>query len=771
MNWLRRLRNKSSLIAPILMLVIGSTLSVHDPQFLRTFRLKVFDLYQQIEPRHYEPVPVKIIDIDEESLRRLGQFPWPRTKLAQMLVTLFEGGARVVAFDITFPEPDRTSPEQVLPTWLDVPKLDLENLPEAWRNFAQAILESVPDHDLMFAEAITQTSAFDKQHGVVVGFAFNDDAAAVSPKSKAGFAYAFGGGDEAASKAYVPQFSGTAGNLEVIEDGAAGIGSFNMSPDIDSIVRRVPLVLRGPDGGFYPSLAAEALRVYQGASGYIVKAAGASGEESFGEHTGLNHIRIGRIEVPVDASGSMWVHYSNEVADRYVPAWKVFEPDFDPKLIEGHILFVGTSAAGLKDLRSTPLRPDAAGVEVHVQAVEQILQEHFLQRPDWGAPAEQVFMVLLGLILIAITTRWGAAVGAVVGAMFVAGAAGGSWYLYTELRYLTDPLYPAMVCLLVYLASSLLSYLSSEAQRRQIRGAFAQYMSPDLVEQVADNPNLLRLGGATKNMTFMFSDVRGFTAISETFKSNPQGLTNLINRFLTPMTNTIMARRGTIDKYMGDCIMAFWNAPLDDPDHVQNACESALAMQHELIELNALLKAEAEAEDRIYVPLNIGIGINTGDCVVGNMGSDQRFDYSVLGDAVNLASRLEGQSKTYGVTIVVGEDTAAQAPDYALLELDKIAVKGRAEAARVYTILGDQATRDDPAFQALLPDHEAMIEAYRDQRWDEAESLLRACRAHGRAEMSELYDLYDERIAQYKETPPEVESGQKWDGVFVAKTK
>jgi adenylate cyclase len=761
MLWLRRIRKHSPLIAPALMLLVGTAISIQNPPFLQVFRSKLFDLYQQLQPREYQPAPVKIVDIDEESLKRLGQFPWPRNRMAQMLVKLFEGGARVVAFDIVFAEADRTSPEQVLPVWLDLPKLDLDSLPEEWRQFSQAIMQTVPDHDVVFAETIKEIGGFAPQYGVVVGFAFNSIPGTGMPQRKAGFAFL---GDD--PRPFIPRYPGAAKNLLPIEEAASGVGSFSLVPESDNIVRRVPIVMQGPDGEIYPALAAEALRVYQGASSYILKSSGANMEESFGESTGLNHIRIGDRIVPVDASGGLWVHYTRDAPERVLPAWRIFEPDFDPKQVEGHILFVGTSAAGLKDLRSTPLNPAAAGVEVHAQATEQILLGHYLQRPDWADGAEKLFMLLLGVALIVVTTRYGAAVGATVGIVFITIAAALSWYLYAEARLLTDPIYPTLVALLVYLASSLLSYLSTEAEKRRVRSAFSQYLSPALVEQLAQEPERLRLGGETKNMTFLFCDVRGFTSISESFKNNPQGLTGLINRFLTPMTNAILARRGTIDKYMGDCIMAFWNAPLDDQDHVQHGCESALAMLRELDLLNERLAAEAAAEGRRHVPLAIGIGVNTGTCVVGNMGSDQRFDYSVLGDAVNLASRLEGQSKNYGVPIVLGEETAASLPDYPLLELDRIAVKGKEEAVHIYTVMGDQGLKNDPAFQALSTVHAEMLRAYRAQRWQAAREALSACREKD-ARLVDLYDLYEERIGYYMESPP----GPEWDGVFVATEK
>jgi len=329
---------------------------------------------------------------------------------------------------------------------------------------------------------------------------------------------------------------------------------------------------------------------------------------------------------------------------------------------------------------------------------------------------------------------------------------------------------------LVYMSSSMLNFLRTEAEKRQVRGAFSQYLSPALVEQLADEPERLVLGGEMRDMTLLFCDIRGFTTISEQFKTDPTGLTKLINRFLTPMTDMILARRGTIDKYMGDCIMAFWNAPLDDKKHAAHGLESALAMFDALHGLNEKLREEAESEDRPHYPINIGIGLNSGECCVGNMGSDKRFDYSVLGDAVNLAARLEGQSKNYGVGVVIGQETRKEAPEFATIELDLIAVKGKTEPVLIYGLRGDAQEAATPAFQALEKKHEAMIAAYRSQQWDTASALIAECRdlarqtngeKHGLGGLDVLYDLYAERIAAYRADPP----GEDWDGVFVATSK
>ncbi len=680
---IRFIKRQMVYVIPTIMLLAALGLRIENPPFLEVFRLKLFDLYNQIHPREHQEVPVATLDLDDETLARTGQWPWPRSKLAEMLARLFNAGAKVVAFDVVFAEPDRTSPKQALSVWLNQPVDNLEDLSPQARAFAKPILENIPDHDDAFANIIGQIRDAAKDIGVIAGVVLTNDGQKSKPVVKAGFAIS---GDD--PRPFLNQFDGAVVNLAAIEEAASGVGSFNHVPETDGIIRRVPTFMRIGEQ-LYPSLSLEALRVFQGASTYILKNSGANQEENFGESTGMNHIKVGHLEIPVDAGGRFWVHFAKAAPGRVIPLWKVFEDDFDPSLVAGKILFFGTSAAGLKDLRTTPLDSAAAGVDVHVQTVEQILSGHFMERPDWAEGMEIISILVMGFFLILITPRFGALPGASISIGTAIGAAALSWYLYTDKLMLVDPIYPGIAIVAIFLSSSTILYLKTEAEREQVRGAFSQYLSPALVEQLANEPDRLKLGGESRNMTFLFCDVRGFTSISETFKNNPQGLTRLINRFLTPLTDAILARHGTIDKYMGDCIMAFWNAPFDDEQHPEHACESAIVMFEELAELNKVLKAEAEENGTEHKPLNVGVGINTGVCVVGNMGSEQRFDYSVLGDSVNLAARLEGQSKNYGVGIVIGEDTEAVVNDkFAAIELDLIAVKGKTEAVRIHTILG-----------------------------------------------------------------------------------
>ncbi len=355
------------------------------------------------------------------------------------------------------------------------------------------------------------------------------------------------------------------------------------------------------------------------------------------------------------------------------------------------------------------------------------------------------------------------------GAVFATLLIGTSWYFYTQHRLLIDFTYPLMSTTAIYLTLIFSSFVSEQKQRRQIRSAFGQYISPALIEQLAQSPEKLLLGGEEREMTIMFSDVSGFTTISESYKHDPQGLTALMNRFLTPLTNAILDRKGTIDKYMGDAIMAFWNAPLDDKEHQLNACEAALDMLERIDELNQEREIEAEDGGHTYIPINVGVGLNTGTCVVGNMGSDLRFDYSVLGDSVNLASRLEGQSKDYGFPIIIGSKTAMAVKDkFAILELDFIMVKGKKEPEVIYAIAGREDIAQSGRFQRLRNLTIEMLAHYRNREWDDALAAIERGRKTDDAHSLEyLYNLYEARIRGYQENPPP----EDWNGAFALLTK
>jgi adenylate cyclase len=434
----------------------------------------------------------------------------------------------------------------------------------------------------------------------------------------------------------------------------------------------------------------------------------------------------------------------------------------------GRIVLIGASFLGNPDSYASPFgNTPLPGTERIANVISTILHRDFivdLGSPDWSAAAIAAVLVMAALTGIAVAALpTSVALLAAILPLFV-------WYGVVQWAFVKGVWLPLVSPLAALAAAAALSmayrYWVVDRKGRQVRDSFRHYMAPELVDILAEHPERLQLGGETRTMTMMFADIRGFTTISERYKADPQALTSLINRFLTPMTDIIMARRGTIDKFIGDCVMAFWNAPLEDAAHAQHACESALAMIAALGRLNLDLSEEAGAAGRPFTPLRIGIGLNSGECVVGNMGSERRFDYSVLGDAVNLASRLESQSKNYGVDIVLGEAAQALVPDWATLELDLIAVKGKTDAVRIFALLGGPDTAAAPDYRVLAMCHAQMLHHYRTREWKEARRALAQCRGLSPG-LGTLYDLYEERIAHHMTHP--VESG--WAGIFVANSK
>jgi adenylate cyclase len=729
-------------------LIVGAVIAgalalrIWDPSPVARLRAVVFDTYQQINPRHFDPgLPLRIIDIDEESLKRIGQWPWPRTALADLVKKLSDKGAAAIGFDMVFPEPDRMSPANALRFW---PQSDaLAGLREE--------VEKLPSNDHLFAEAIGQGP-------VVLGFIATPQGGS-TPQSKAGFAH---GGDDPAL--FAPSYPGAAASLPELQDKASGAGSLNWLPEHDQIIRRVPMVVQVGDK-LYPSFAADMLRLAQGASTYVVKSSGASGEKAFGEKTGIVEVRIGDYEIPTEADGQMWIRFTKQAKERYLPAWKVLNGDIGKEDIEGRLAIIGTSAAGLLDLRSTPLEASVPGVELHAQAIEQILHGSFLQRPDFATPVELLYILVLGLLIALLIYRLGAAGSAVLGGIAVATVIAVSWYTFDAFGWLVDPIYPAIALTAIYLAGTLFVFLRTERERNRVRHAFGHYMAPALVERLADDPSRLKLGGETRDMTLLFSDVRGFTAISEGLDA--EELTAFLNSLFTPLSKIILEEQGTIDKFMGDAVMAFWNAPLDDSEHAKHACQAALRIMQEMPGLNEHWRNEAALKGRSFNPVKIGIGLNTGVCCVGNLGSETRFDYSVIGDNVNVASRLEGQSKMYDVVTIVGESTTARAPDFAFLELDLLKVKGKTEATRIFALLGDDALKETRGFIDLTARHGEFLKTYRAGDWDGADLLRRECDRMNGSGLHRLYALYRERIAFFRQNPPPPD----WDGSTEALSK
>ncbi|WP_374378131.1 CHASE2 domain-containing protein [Dongia sp.] len=741
------------ILIPLALLMGAVALHKQDPEPVRQLRYIVFDNYQRLDPRPYDPtLPVRIADIDERSLLKFGQWPWSRSQFARILDRLGELGAAAVAIDVLLAEPDRTAPQSLAAALPD----------DASFAAAKALMNQLPNPDQELAHAIGRVPT-------IVPFATlatDPLRPQTLPEHKAGFAFA-----GTPPTRFMRNWQYWIASLDQFQKAAAGVGSVNADPDIDGIIRGVPLVVLVPDPApditehFRGSLAAEALRVAQGQTTYSIKSTGANAERQFGDDLGIAKIKIGQAIVPTTQEGSVLLYDTGHKPERFFSLADIMDPNFDAAQVAGRIIFIGASVEGLRDFKPTPLFPNMAGVEIHAQIAEQIIAGKYLERPYWAPLVEGMGLVVLGIILTILAQLRVALVGLAVAIIAIVGSFGTSYYLFHTKGLLIDPFYPAVTAFLIFVTSTLIGYIRTEREKAQVRGAFSLYLSPVLVDQVSKNRERLKLGGENRPLTVMFCDIRGFTKMSEGL--DPQQLTHVINQFLTPMTDIIQANGGTIDKYIGDCIMAFWNAPLDIPQHERKAVSAAFAMRAELVRLNQEFADEAARTGTKKIEIKIGIGLNTGIACVGNMGSKQRFGYSALGDTVNTASRLESLSPAYFVDLVLGEETAEAASDLALLELDQVRVKGKNLPVRIYTGLGDQTVAQSNSFVTLKSRHETMLAAYRAQDWTTARQSLAAAREAAPESLGKFYDMYENRIAEYGANPPPAD----WDGVYVAMTK
>jgi adenylate cyclase len=715
----------------------------HPPLFAEAGGL-LFDSYQRIAPRPYRDAGVRIVDIDDETIRRMGQWPWPRGDVATLTKAIADAGAAAIAFDIVFSEPDRTSPERLAA----LAKRQGVAGPQL------AALRGLPDQDARFAETLAGAPT-------VLGLFLTNDAKGDTVEPKAGFAVA--GTDPGAS---ITAYRSALAPLPGLREAAKGLGFVSLKGDADGIVRRVPLVAR-VGGALMPSLSAEALRVGQGAGSIIVRSSDASGEVNAGRPEAVA-VKIGDAEVPVNERGELWMHYTAPVPERSVPAWKVMSGQLAPaemqRLFSGRIVFIGAGAIGLRDLVATPVAERELGVTLHAEAIEQMVLQDFLSRPDWAEGLEMAVLLAGGILLAVALPSLGAFWGALAAGTLVAAEAGGSWYAFKARNFLLDPTAAILALLACYLVATMFKFLREEKARRYIHGAFDRYLSPELVKRITADPSRLQLGGEVRDMTVLFCDIRGFSRISE--EMEPEEIIGFLVAFLTPMTDLLLARHATIDKYIGDAILAFWNAPLDDPDQYRNAARAALDMVARLETLNAEMP---ERGDVAWPgPVDIGIGLNAGPCCVGNMGSAQRLSYSLIGDTVNLASRIEGLTKQYGVRIALGEELAEKLPGFAVLKLDCVRVVGRDRPANVYALVGDEAVAASPEFSAFSQSHAAALAAYGAQQWDAAEAALAANEeAAGRYGLTKLYARYRAAIAHFRVEPPAAD----WDGVAQLREK
>ena len=659
----------------IITLLLCLFVRVEDGNFVESVRLRYFDQLLTSKETSVSKL-VHVVNIDDETIRNKGQFPFPRGEYAKLVTDLYSRGAGLVVFNIYMPESDRFGQDSQLEKAL---KSFPVVLPQT------AVNERITNDYLPFRPGVS-----------VIGTGEVDI-----------------------------KYESIQPNIKLFNDSAAGIGVVNTIPEIDGVTRRVPMVVQS-GGLLYPSISFETLRVASDDPSFQIKVT----------EFGIEAVRIPKFgKITTDQVGRIWVDWSSKPIEHSVSNL--------PKDFNGGIVIVGLTAKGLNN----PIATASGAVYPHyLQAavLDTLVSGTNIQRPDWADGAEILSLVLLSVILLFLSRYVYAGIFTAV--LIILGSIGGSYYLFVGFNYLVDVTMPVVGLVLVILHAYGVKFVSEFLQKQQIKKQFGTYLSPAMVEKLQKNPELLQLGGESRELSIMFTDVRGFTAISEHYGSDVQGLTKIMNRYMTAMTAKIIENNGTLDKYIGDAQMAFWNAPLDEKNHAKMAVKTALEMMQSLDEFNKEVVAEG-------IPaFGMGLGINTGIVVVGNMGSSQRFDYTCLGDSVNLASRLEGQSKPYGVKMVLGPITAEQVKDeYDVMELDCIAVKGKKEGVKIYTI--SKETKQ----------HKEFLHNYYSGHWAAACDLIETCQKTN-PEMKDYYEAMLERIGSGV-------APKDWNGTFKATSK
>jgi adenylate cyclase len=626
----------------LITITVGVGLRVFDVDPLKILRLKTFDYYQKIQPRDVTSNHFIIVEVTEQDLKRFGQWPWSRSLIAEIHSKLIVQNVNTIQYNILFSEPDRLNPKSFTDNYkIDAEiKNELMKLPSNDQYLSQFFSVEGSKAVLMYSIKYSPTDGRVKKPNMM-----------------------FKGSDPTP---WLYNFLGIVTNLPQFLDSAKGVGANIMIPSIDGTVRSQPLLIN-TDQGIIPAQVLETLRVAMNGRAYKI----ITGQD------GIKEIYLTReIVIRPDANAMININYANPNMIKTISVSELLDATMD---FTNKIVIVGLNAAGLSTLKDTPLGL-MTDMQISAQAMDTMATHSSLYRDSNTNLLEIIGTTILLIAFLILIPRlnvfWTA------GLLFsvLGGIAYGSWYMYSTRYWLVDISWPILILVLTWTHLTFNNFAIQSRLRQQIKKQFEHYLAPDMVAKLQKDPGLLKLGGEKRNMTFLFSDIRGFTPISEKYKGNPEGLTRLINRFLTRMTDVIIANGGTIDKFMGDCIMAFWNAPITNKNHATLAVKSAIEMQKELKILNKELKKEK------LPAINIGIGINTGEALVGNMGSEQRFDYSVIGDDVNLASRLESSSKELGNTLVVGHNTKTQTKGFKYKSLGQIKVKGKSQKIKVYTI-------------------------------------------------------------------------------------
>jgi adenylate cyclase len=720
------------------------------PSFLELLELKTMDMRFISRGERKPGGTVVLAVIDEKSLDAEGKWPWPRAKLAKLIDYLSEDGAKVVGFDVGFWEPDENSNL----AFIQQLESKIGGLQIKHETLAHFLEESrlLADNDLILANSIKRSKA-----KVVLGYFFHMNAEElgyqmdeetlnerISQIRKSRYPVQFSRGEstiEPFFKAYAPE-----SNLPILNEAAHSSGYFTIMPDQDGVVRWSPLVIKCGDEIFAP-LSIMSIWHYLDMPPLIARVA----------PYGIEGIQLGDINIPTNEIGQMMINYLGPPQTfAHYPITDIINNKYPAGEFKDKIVLVGATAVGMYDIRNTPFSPVYPGPEIHATLIDNIIQGQFLDRPEWTKVFDLLAIVLVGIILGFAISRLSAvkgiffAVGLFIAYIFL------TRYLFMSHGLWVNMVYPLAALVILYLSLTIHRYLTEERERRKIKGAFTYYVSSSVVNEMLKHPEKLKLGGDRKELSILFSDIRGFTSIAEGM--SPEELVHLLNEYLTAMTDIVFKYDGTLDKYMGDAIMAIYGAPLDLPDHAGRACSSALDMMRELQKLNEKWVAEGKK------PVDIGIGINTGPMMVGNMGSEQRFDFTVMGDSVNLGSRLEGANKNYKTNVIISEFTYEKVyGEFLCMELDSVRVKGKRKPVKIYNLLGFNDL-PDTQHQTVTRFNQG-ISLYKAQKWDDAIRVFKDIRAME----PNLYaaQVYIERCLDLKKNPPPPE----WDGVYVMTTK
>ena len=635
--------------AVLVLLIVGNfLLYVWDPLPLQIIRNATFDQFQRLKPREYRNEPVRIIDIDEASLNRLGQWPWPRTRIAELISTLQIAKPAAIGLDIVFAEKDRTSPDSLLDVW----QLSAEQ---------RRLLSGLADHDQILADALSHST-------IALGFALTRQASKQAlPIIKANFVRI-----GASPMPFLPSFQSAVGALPMLQARAAGNGALAFISDADGVIRKVPLLLR-LQNSIVPSLTAETLRLAEKTGNIRLQS----------NDIGLSEVDIGRSRIPTTANGQLWIHYSEPTNKRYIPAWQVLAGQIDTSQLQDKILLIGTSAQGLLDLRFSPLGGIIPGIEIHAQALEQILSGRHLIRPAWAETVEILAMIIGGILIGSVALSSGAMLSFMAFVLGVTLLWVLAWQAYANNHLLLDPMLPSMMLMLIFMSSSIFRHRYSERSQRWIKQAFSRYISPNLVEHLISHPEDLQLGGHRQTCSFVFTDLSDFTGLME--KLDPAEAVNLLNVYLENMIAIAFSHQGTLDRIVGDAVAIMFSAPLQQADHQHRAIQCALDMQ-------AFANQYCKQANRKGLQLGqTRIGVHSGEVIVGNFGGKTIFDYRALGDPVNTASRLEGANKYLGTLVCVSETTLSGCPDRLARPVGRVLLKGKTIPLAVFEPLCNES--------------------------------------------------------------------------------